>query len=249
MSWTQSFRKTFRVLSLRRVIEVGAMTMAVITLGCTGEGSPAGGVADPTRLACGAGKSFAGIEDVAPQGRFDGVSATVAATRSFAGLVDQEHVSAVVGVGDGTRLYIAVSLGTFVNGRRLVFAYEYGKPGDFAYLPLTLIRPISPGGEHSLAVRRVQGASRAVEIDGQRVAQPVALPQSGKGLPYPHVFLSSTNQGVPCDNEGGFVFSQVSVLRHGKHSWGTFPRRSQVRASPGYRIRLISSLRFSAESD
>jgi hypothetical protein len=225
------------------------LTAAASFAGCSAIEPPGPQEVATERLVCGAGKSFAGMEDISPRARFDGVAATIAATRPVAGLTGKEHVSAVVGIGNGERLYIAVVLGGFVNGRIFAFAYEYGKPGDFAYLPIRSVPPTSIGQKHSLRVRRLRGSSWLVEVDGSPVGDVVDLPATNGGLPYPHVFLSSTNTELPCDNEVGFAFSNVVVLPHAQGAWTVFPSRSQMRAWPGYELRVTGRRRFTAESE
>jgi len=246
-----SIRRPRQAFALARHLSRAFVMVALAAsfVGCSAfESSDAGEVATGALL-CRAGKSFAGIEYTNPVARFDGVTASVAAMRAVEGLAEDEHMSALVGVGDGQRLYAAVNLGGFVDGGMFAFAQEYGKPGDFAFLPLYSVPVASVGQPHLLRVHRLQGTSWAVEIDGRRVGDVVDLPGSRRGLAYPHVFLSSTNTELPCDNEGGFAFSNVSLLPHGGLVWKPFPPGSQMRAWPGYKLEDTERRSFTAVSE
>jgi hypothetical protein len=241
-------RAALRLPSTRLTLLVALPALLIVTAAFTHLASGARAHLGTTSVPCARGRSYAGWELTSPHRLYDGVTATITPDRRISGISGPEHIGAVVGVGEGQRLWVAADLAGYQNGDWYAYAYEFGNPGNHFFQVLKREYPVHWRESHQVSVRRVSGRLWSIEVDGRRVAPLVDLPGSAAGLPYPHTFLSSTNLTAPCNNVGGAVFTKVGVLKHNAHLWTTFPAATKMLAWPGYSLRLLGPDSFAASN-
>ncbi len=228
------------VTSVSRIVFLAALVLACASVlpVSAGAAAPRSHAAAKT---CWSGYSYDGVQS---PDRAYGVSATL--TLGARSVVSNGHVAAWIGVGGaglgpgGSDEWLQAGIAHDAGGLDVLY-YEYKQPGDSQATYVSLFN-VSPGESHSIVVyeRAGQRDSWRVMVDGAKVSDPIALPDS-HGRFQPVATAENWDGGVAGScNAYAFDFSNLAVRSQYAGTWQAFDL-SRVLRDPAYAIKLRAS--------